>query len=94
MTQDEGMRIVQVSIGIRHALVLRANGTVLAWGDNIGGICEVPDGLTDVFRIVAGDYHSLVIRSDGTVVSWGGNGFFEFGENEVAPNGVPKGLTM
>jgi hypothetical protein len=58
-----------------HNLLLRENGTVLAWGDNQWGATNVPAGLTDVVAIAAGDDHSLGLRADGTVVAWGRNNY-------------------
>jgi Regulator of Chromosome Condensation (RCC1) repeat protein/caspase domain-containing protein len=48
-------------------------GTVVAWGGNQFGACEVPDGLTDVVAVAAGECHSLALTSEGTVVAWGDN---------------------
>jgi len=54
-----------------HVLVLKANGTVLAFGLNGEGQCNVPGGLTNVVDIAAGQNHSLALKSDGKVVHWG-----------------------
>ncbi|HTF88128.1 MAG TPA: hypothetical protein VK843_06930, partial [Planctomycetota bacterium] len=54
----------------------RSNGSVLAWGENGNGQCNVlplPAGLTYT-AIAAGDYHTLARRSDGSLVAWGNNG--------------------
>ena len=71
-----GSRIVKIAAGAYHSLALKANGTVVAWGDNSQGQTEVPDELTvpgTVVDIAAGTYHSLALKSDGTVVAWGFN---------------------
>ncbi len=62
-------------------LGLTSEGTVVAWGENKFGQCNVPPGLEDVVAIDAGDCgghyygggHSLALRKDGTVVAWGFN---------------------
>jgi hypothetical protein len=54
-----------------HSLALRADGTVVAWGDNSTGQTTVPAGLTNVVAIAAGEAHNLALRADGTVVAWG-----------------------
>jgi hypothetical protein len=46
---------------------------VVAWGDNNYGQTNVPDGLSNVVAIAAGDYHSLALTYDGRVVAWGFN---------------------
>jgi alpha-tubulin suppressor-like RCC1 family protein len=62
---------VAVSAGYRHTLVLRADGTVVAFGTGAG---TVPGGLTNVVAVAAGWDNSLVLRADGTVVGWGDYG--------------------
>jgi alpha-tubulin suppressor-like RCC1 family protein len=64
--------IVAISAGYAHVLALRKNGTVVAWGDNTYGQCDVPEGLDHVRAISAGYWHNLAIKDDGTVVAWGG----------------------
>ena len=60
--------VVQISAGGGHNLALRADGSVVAWGD-IG----VPAGLDSIVQVSAGVNHSLALRADGTVISWGNN---------------------
>jgi hypothetical protein len=68
-----GNDLVAVSAGLSHALGLRSNSTVVAWGANYYGESGVPPGLSNVVAVSAGDYHSLALRSDGTIVAWGYN---------------------
>lgn len=63
--------LVQLEAGWLHTLALRGDGTVMAWGWNAYGQCNVPAGLTDVVQVSGGDYHSLALKSNGTVVAWG-----------------------
>ncbi len=62
---------------IFHTLFIasRAQGatSVVSWGYNRYGGCEVPANLGDVVSIAAGAEHSLALRADGTVVAWGSN---------------------
>ncbi len=51
---------------------LRADGTVLAMGDNEKGQCNVSDW-RDIVAITAGDEHTVGLRADGTVVAVGNN---------------------
>ena len=61
-----------VSAGDGHTLGLRADGTVLATGDNDGGQCDV-NGLTGIVAISAGELQSFCLKEDGTLVTagWG-----------------------
>jgi alpha-tubulin suppressor-like RCC1 family protein len=64
----------EISAGCNHALGLRPNGTVVAWGANAFGQLGI-NGLTNVAAIAAGCDHSLAVRADGTVVAFGYNAF-------------------
>ena len=55
-----GTRFTHIAAGGLHNLALRADGTVVAWGDNWHGQSTVPGGLTGVVALAAGDRHSCV----------------------------------
>jgi len=78
-------RGIMVSGGFFHVLSLRSDGTVVAWGNNNSGQCDVPAGLSNVVAVSAGANHSLALRSDGTVVAWG--------DNSKGQCNVPSGLS-
>lgn len=59
----------------KHALALKRNGTVVAWGSNEHGEGTVPAGLNDVMAVSAGYEYSLALRKDGTVAAWGNDKF-------------------
>ena len=59
------------SVGTYHALALKSDGTVVAWGDNTRSQASVPAGLGDVVAVAASDRFSVALKSDGTVVRWG-----------------------
>jgi alpha-tubulin suppressor-like RCC1 family protein len=65
--------VVAIAAGDSHSLALKTNGTVVAWGADSAGQCDVPVNLDNVVAIAAGDSHSLALKNDGTVVAWGGN---------------------
>ena len=65
--------VLSVAAAGSNCLALRADGTVLAWGDNSYGQADVPLELTNVVGIACGEMHNLALRSDGTVTAWGNN---------------------
>ena len=75
---------VAVATGGTHQLVLLADGTVMAWGDNSRG--QLGDGtradrrrpvrvvgVTGVAAIAAGGGSSVALLENGSVVAWGSN---------------------
>ncbi|TVX99124.1 S-layer homology domain-containing protein [Cohnella terricola] len=64
---------IRMAAGADYALLLKANGTVVGWGNNISGQLKIPADLNDVMAIAAGAGHSLALKSDGKVVAWGNN---------------------
>jgi alpha-tubulin suppressor-like RCC1 family protein len=82
--------VIAIAAGNLDSLVLKSDGTVVAWGNNSYGQTSVPAALQSpatahVSAIAAGDLHSLALKSDGTVVAWGYNGSGE--------TNVPAGLS-
>ena len=65
--------VVAIAAGYYHSLALRADGTVVGWGNNSDGQTTIPASATNVVAIAAGGWHSLALRRNGTVVSWGRN---------------------
>lgn len=72
----------QLALGAQHSLVLKADGTVWAFGENASG--RLGDGtetgqaypvrvagLENVVLVAAGYYHSVALKADGTVFCWG-----------------------
>jgi hypothetical protein len=84
--------VVSIAAGGDQGLVLKTDGTVVAWGGDAGsafGVCSggpgcMPAGLDNVTAISAGAYHSLALKADGTVAAWGND---EWGQTDV-----PAGL--
>ena len=76
--------IIQVVAGAQHAVVLRSDGKVVAWGENSYGQTNVPSDLfiardaTNPLRVVmlaAGMNHTLALRANGSVVAWGSDDY-------------------
>lgn len=92
---------------VKHALALKKDGTVLAWGYNDFG--QLGDGsnqtrfkvdavqnLFDVTAVSAGYGHSLALKRDGTVWAWGLNESYELGDGTNIDKNSPvlvNGLT-
>ena len=72
-----------ISVGYSHALALRKDGTVVSWGRNAYGECNVPPGLKAV-AIAAGGDLSMALTPDGTVQKWGDLWNLKFPPNLVA----------
>ena len=64
--------IIAIFAGGRSTFGLRADGTVIAVGDNSHGQLNVAEW-TDIVYISAGWYHTVGVRADGTVVAAGNN---------------------
>ncbi len=77
--------IVAIESGLGHALALRRDGTVWAWGNNSRGelgrgvanfggrVPQAVPGLANVVAIAAGLSQSFAVRADGTLWGWGAN---------------------
>jgi alpha-tubulin suppressor-like RCC1 family protein len=87
--------VIQIAAGWKHAVALRKDGTVWAWGRRDNG--EIGDGaptglrplraigptrvpgLEGITQIAVDGSHNLALRSDGRVMSWGSNRNGELG---------------
>jgi len=89
-----------VSYGVDHALALRSDGTVVAWGsDQFGKLGtgrplfsvspEMVPGLNGVRAVAAGTYHSLAIARDNTVWTWGSNSAGQLGDGTTTDRSSP-----
>ena len=60
-----------IDSGYEHACGLRADGTVVCWGNNSNGQADPPD--ENFKAVTAGRWHSCGLRTDDTVACWGSN---------------------
>ena len=60
-------------------------GTAVAWGDNSYGQTTIPDYLSAVKAIAAGEHHTVALQRDGTVAAWG--------DNSQGQTTIPAGLS-
>jgi alpha-tubulin suppressor-like RCC1 family protein len=87
--------IVALAAGQEHSLALKADGTVLAWGNDAGGQLGdnaaledkakpvVVNGANQIIDIAAGLFFSLALKSDGTMLAWGNNSKGQLGDSNI-----------
>lgn len=63
--------VVDIAVGRYHSAALKSDGTVVAWGDNRSGQCDVPANLPSLIEITAGGKHTFVLTEKGKTISWG-----------------------
>ena len=62
-----------VAAGSRHSVGLKADGSVVPWGDNFLDQCDGPEPNTDFIAIAARYHYSIGLRADGSIAAWGWN---------------------
>lgn len=75
--------IVEISSCLFHCLGLKANGTVVASGNNNYNQCDVQNW-RNIVSVSAGLYHSVGLKADGTVVSTKVSGLADRGQTSVS----------
>jgi len=78
---------------LQSAASAQTTGTVVAWGYNEYGQCDVPPALNGVGAVGGGSAHSVAMKEDGTVVAWGAGGPGQSGWPHYGQSIVPPGLT-
>ena len=92
--------VIAIACGAYHAVALRDDATVWAWGSNEYG--QLGDGtttdrntpvevsgLTNVIAISCGNRHSIALKSDGTVWAWGRNNKSQLGDGTTEDRYTP-----
>jgi hypothetical protein len=83
--------VVAIASGLYHALALKTNGSVVAWGGNGYGQATVPTAArSGVVAIAAGGVESVALKSDGSVVTWGANNAGQ----RIVPSGLPPVVAL
>lgn len=85
-------RIIDITAGFGHIVGIRQDGSVIAWGNNDSGQCDVPEGLSNVISVCAGFYHTAALKNDGTVVAWGLNYTGSPDRGYCGQSDIPKGV--
>jgi alpha-tubulin suppressor-like RCC1 family protein len=94
-----GRKVVAITAGYRHSLVLCADGTLAAWGANSSGqlgndsttSSNVPVAVNlagvlagkAVVAVAAGGSHNLVLCADGSLAAWGANTYGQLGNGST-----------
>jgi alpha-tubulin suppressor-like RCC1 family protein len=93
--------VTAIAAGAYHTVVLLADGSVQAWGNN--GFGQLGDGTTTsslvpvtvtglggpVTAIAAGTYHTMALLADGTVKTWGDNTQGQLGNGSMVASAIP-----
>jgi hypothetical protein len=74
-----------ISIGGDYTVGLKADGTVVAVGNNKDGQCNV-SGWRDIVAVFTGAHYTVGLKADGTVVAVGKNTTFDFGLHKEVPS--------
>ena len=67
----QNARVIAIAAGNWYTVALKDDGTVVAWGWNRDGQCNVPAGLKNVIAIAAGEKHTAALLRNRQVVVWG-----------------------
>ena len=93
LTQIISSGVVQVSAGYYHSLILKADGSLWAFGGNNNG--QLGDGTTaqrnapiqiistGVAQVAAGSVHSMILKVDGSLWAFGGNSRGQLGNGTI-----------
>ena len=77
-------QVKQISVGEFHTVALLADGSIVCWGDNDYGQCDVPTSIgtqeNPVASVAASRCHTVAVLADGTVACWGDN---QYGQCDV-----------
>ncbi len=92
--------IIGVAAGTIHALAVKSDGTVWAWGGSqfgqvgnaiTGDRTNLPfpiAGLRKIIAASAGGDHNLALKYDGTVWAWGGNSYGQLGNGTTSVSSI------
>lgn len=78
--------VVEVAAGAAFFAARRSDGSLVCWGDNSFGQCNVPASLGPVISVDTGTTFTVAVRADGTLRAWGSN---SQGETRVPTNFGP-----
>lgn len=97
-------RVLDADAGLTHAVILRLDGSVWAWGDNVHGqlgtgnplpfsVSPTPvAGLPAAVAVSTGNHHTLAIAG-GAVWAWGRNDVGQLGDGTTTSRATPAPVT-
>ena len=65
--------VVAIAAGGNYFLALRADGTLIGWGNNMYEPLPGPVAVTNPVAVSVGGDHSLALQVGGTIAAWGGD---------------------
>lgn len=74
MAPPEGERFTAISSGRSFTCGLRADGSPVCWGEDLGSGAASPPEDERFVAISSGGFHACGLRADGSPVCWGGRG--------------------
>ena len=97
---ENRIAVPEVEISDTHAVALKADGTVWAWGDNTYGQLGTEDNipqatpvqvtsLENVMDIALGYYNTTCVKNDGTVWTFGNNSNGQLGDKTSSDRNKP-----
>jgi hypothetical protein len=89
-----------IDAGGAHSVALKADGTLLTWGDDSAGQLGVGrtlgsttptrvSAISGVTAVAAGATHVIALKSDGTVWTWGDNSDGQLGDGTTTGRSSP-----
>lgn len=94
--REERRAVVMIAAGYHYTVGLRADGSVLAVGNNKNGECDV-SAWRDVVAVAAGESHTVGLCADGSVLAVGDNWYGQckvFSWRDIVAVAVGKSYTV
>jgi alpha-tubulin suppressor-like RCC1 family protein len=86
---DLATGLIAITAGYTHAVALRADGTITAWGGDNYRQLQIPSGATnEISAISAGYHHTLALKLDGRLFAWGAQDDGRCQIPEIAQTGI------
>jgi alpha-tubulin suppressor-like RCC1 family protein len=95
-----GTGAIGIAAGYDHAVAMKTDGTVWAWGSNnngqlgngttTGSVTPVQvSGISGVAAVAAGYFDSVALKIDSTVWTWGSNSNGQLGNGTTTDSNIP-----